>query len=240
MPDADASSAAAPARSPGDEQALLAACAAGDARAFVALAGPHHAALRALARCWPGGPHDAERDVARAWIALLDRTAAAGGAAREGVPARASSEPAGSARGASSARNPAASLRARAARELVRVAVQRTRAALEAAPAALPAAERFFAPDHDLWPGEWADPPRPWGSSAQRRLAQRDMPRALGRIVRELGVGPSAVLTLRDLHGWPVGECAFALELDDVRVRAFLQAGREGVRAALEAEIDSR
>ncbi len=213
MPDADASSAA----SPDDEQALLAACAGGDARAFVALASRHHPALRALARCWPGGPHDAERDVARAWIGLLDHAVSA-----RGAPA------------------PAASLRARAAREVVRVAVERTRAPLEPAPAGLPDAERFFAPDHDLWPGEWADPPRPWGSSARRRLGQGDIPRALGRIVRELGVAPSAVLTLCDLHGWPVGECAFALELDDARARAFLRAGREGVRAALEAEIDNR
>jgi RNA polymerase sigma-70 factor (ECF subfamily) len=222
MPDADASSAAAPAALPDDEQALLAACAGGDVRAFMALAGRHHAALRALASCWPGGAHDAERGVARAWIGLLDCATSARGRAVRGVPA------------------PAASLRARAAREVVRVAVERTRAALEPTPAELPGVERFFAPDHDLWPGEWADPPRPWGSSAQRRLDQRDIPRAPGRIVRELGVAPSAVLTLCDLHGWPVSECAFALELDDARVRGFLRAGREGVRAALEAEIDSR
>ena len=130
-------------------------------------------------------------------------------------------------------------LRARVGREVVRSAAGRTGAPLEAAPPCTVDADRFFAADHELWPGEWADPPRPWGSAAERRLAQRDMPRALARIVRELGIAPSAVLTLCDLHGWPVCECAFALDRPEAQVRAFLRAGREGVRAALEQEVDS-
>ena len=211
MPDIAASSADARPATAGGDEALLAACHAGDAGAFVALARRHHAALRALAGCWPGGAHDAERDVARAWRAVL-----------VGAP------PAG-----------ACSLRAHVARAVVVGCVQRSGAALEPAPPALLDAERFFGPDHALWPGEWADPPRPWGSSAARRLAQRDMPRAVRRIVRELGIAASAVLTLCDEYGWSVGECAFALERSEAQARAFLHAGREGVRAALEAEIDA-
>lgn len=124
-------------------------------------------------------------------------------------------------------------------REVVRGAAGRTGAPLELAPRRTVDAERFFATDHELWPGEWADPPHPWGSAAQRRLAQRDMPRSVARIVRELGIAPSAVLTLCDLHGWPVCECAFALDRPEEQVRAFLRSEREGVRVALEQEVDS-
>jgi len=214
MADSAASSASAPGLPAADDRALLAACRAGDAGAFAAVARRHHPALRALAGCWPGAAHDAERDVARAWRATLD-------AAR---PAEARAAP---------------PLRARVAREVVLAAVDRTHAALEpAAPPSSPPDERFFASDHELWPGEWADPPRPWGSIAERRLAQRDISRALARIVRELGIAPSAALTLCDVHGWPVSECAFALDRPDAQVLAFLRAGREGVRAALEQEVD--
>lgn len=210
MPDIAASSADARRAGPRDDRALLAACRGGDARAFVTLVRRHHPALRALAGCWPGAAHEAEHDVAQAWLAVLGRDASSG-----------------------------SSVRARVAREIQATAVARTHAALEPSPTAALDASRFFAADHELWPGEWADPPRPWGSAADRRLGQADIPRALARIVRELGIAPSAVLTLCDLHGWPVGECAFALERPEAQVRAFLQAGREGVRAALEQEVDS-
>lgn len=225
MADSAASSASAPGLPAADDRALLAACRAGDARAFAALARRHHPALRALAGCWPGGAHDAERDVAQAWRAILDAA----------PPARAAPLPAPH-RASPLASSPP--LRARVAREVVLAAVDRTHAALEPAPGASLPDDRFFASDHELWPGEWADPPRPWGSIAERRLAQRDIPRALARIVRELGIAPNAALTLCDVHGWPVSECAFALDRPDAQVLAFLRAGREGVRAALEQEVD--
>src|SRR5205085_1461392 len=82
-------------------------------------------------------------------------------------------------------------------------------------------AERFFGPDHELWAGEWADPPHPWGSGAERRLAQHDVPCALRRIVRELPIACGAVLALCDLHRWQVSECALALDQTDAGVRAF-------------------
>jgi DNA-directed RNA polymerase specialized sigma24 family protein len=132
------------------------------------------------------------------------------------------------------------SVRADVAGEVVVAAVERTRAVLEPAPPQTVDRERFFAPEHALWPCEWADPPRPWGSIARRRLGQRDVPRLLARRVRELGIAPSAVLTLCDVHGWPVSECAIALRRPEVEVRAFLCAGREALRATLEAEIDAR
>jgi DNA-directed RNA polymerase specialized sigma24 family protein len=134
----------------------------------------------------------------------------------------------------------ASSVRARVARAVVAAAVGRTRAELEPAPSWPLAAERFFAAGHALWPGEWADPPRPWGSSAARRLSRRDVPRLLARGVREVGIAPAAVVTLCDVHGWPVSECAAALGRPDAEVRGFLSAGREALRAMLEAEVDSR
>jgi hypothetical protein len=49
-----------------DDAALLTACRRGDERAFGALVRRDHAALRALARCWPGGAHEAGREGLRA------------------------------------------------------------------------------------------------------------------------------------------------------------------------------
>jgi DNA-directed RNA polymerase specialized sigma24 family protein len=211
MPDIAASSADARSITTGSNAALISACHAGDPAAFLTLVRHHHPALRALARCWPGSPHDAERAVAHAWLAVLG-----------------SSPPA------------PRPLRARAARAVVAACVERTGVACEPAPPSWLDTTRFFPTDHDLWAREWADPPRPWGAIAERRLAMRDIPRALGRTVRELGIGPTAALTLCDVHGWPVAECAFALARSESQARALLRAAREGVRAALEAEIDSR
>jgi hypothetical protein len=83
-------------------------------------------------------------------------------------------------------------VRALAAREVVDAVVRRTGAVLEPAPPDAVDADRFVGADHELWPGEWSDPPRWWGSSAGRRLSQRDIPRVLARRVRELGSAPSA------------------------------------------------
>ena len=135
MPDIAASSADARRGPPSDDGALLAACRGGDSRAFVELVRRHHPALRALAGCWPGAAHEAERDVAQAWLAALGR---------DGSPRP---------------------VRPRAAwpREIQEAPAGRTHAPLEPAPAAALDASRFFVADHELWPGEWADPPRPWG-----------------------------------------------------------------------------
>jgi hypothetical protein len=60
----------------------------------------------------------------------------------------------------------------------------------------------------------------------------------LRRVVHELGVGQGAVVTLHDIHGWSLRECPLALRRCEDEARALLRAGREGVRAALEAEVD--
>jgi RNA polymerase sigma-70 factor, ECF subfamily len=198
------------------DEGLLDACRAGDEGAFVTLVRRHHTALVALARCWPGGAHEAQRDVASAWMALLEPDGRSGGASR--IPC----------------------VRALAGREVTRAAARRTNVALQAPDVPLVDPDRFFARDHELWAEEWADPPRPWGRMAARRLDQADLPRLLVRRTRELGVAQAAALTLRDIHGWALAECAAALELSDPQVRSLVRAAREGLRAALEAEIDSR
>ena len=219
MPD----TAASPALVARIDEALLAACRSGDEHAFAALARRHHAALRALARCWPGGAYEAEREVQAAWLAVLG-----GGAPCAAVPR-------------ATPHHATPTLRAHVAREVVAAATRRTNAPLGPPPAAQPLDPgRVFAADHELWPGEWADPPRPWGPAAGRRLGEHDMPRVLARRVRELGIGPSAALTLHDVHGWPIAECALALERSEAEVRRLLHTAREALRATLEAEVDSR
>jgi DNA-directed RNA polymerase specialized sigma24 family protein len=233
---------------PGSDDSLLAACRAGDEGAFLELVRRHHPALRALARCWPGTAHEAERDVAAAWLAVLRAALAAAAPSADPSPraaadqrpqapaaasppggfiASAAASPCGDPTAPAAAspsddptirratgRAPSAtasSLRAAVAREVVDAAVRRTRALLEPAPPAAVDAGRFFGADHELWPGEWADPPRSWGSRAGRRLSQRDIPRVLARCVRKLSIAQSALVTLHDVHGWPMSDCAIAL-----------------------------
>ena len=206
-----------------DEAALLTACRLGDQRAFGALVVRDHAALRALARCWPGRADDAERDVAVAWEAVLRGRADLAPAAAQG----------GCGNGGPR------SLRAAVGRAVVDAALARTHAPLEPAPPQVVGADRFFGDVHELWPGEWTDPPRPWASVATRRLQQPDVPRLLERRLRELPIAQRAVVTLQDVHGWPVGECAAVLRRSVAETRALLRAGRERLRAALEAEVDA-
>ena len=185
--------------------------------------GRDHAALRALARCWPGSAYEAERDVVAAWEAVLRERAEVAPAAAEGTVAPPD----------------VPSVRARVARAVVDGALARTRAPLDPAPPRVIDAERFFGDVHELWPGEWTDPPRPWGSLAARRLEQPDVPRLLERRLRELPIAQSAVVTLHDVHGWSVAECAAALRRPVAETHALLRAGRESLRAALEAEVDA-
>ena len=208
-----------------DDAALLIACRRGDEQACESLVRRDHVALRALARCWPGGAYDAERDIAAAGAAVL---------CGDGELALRAAE--GGAR--SPARGPE-SLRARVGRAGVDAALARTGAPLEPAPSQIVDAARFFGDVHELWPGEWTDPPRPWGASAARRLGQPDMPRLLDRRLGELPIAQRAVVTLHDVHGWPANECATVLRRSVVETRALLRAGRESLRAALEAEVDA-
>jgi RNA polymerase sigma-70 factor (ECF subfamily) len=208
-----------------DETALLTACRLGDERAFAALVVREHAALHALAQCWPGGLHEAERDVVAAWEAVLcggdgRAPAAAGVGTREVAPRP-------------------GSLRAQVGRAVVDAALARTHAPPEPAPRQVVDAERFFGDVHELWPGEWTDPPRVWGSLAARRLEQPDAPRLLDRRLRGLPIAQRAVVTLHDVHGWPVDECAAVLRRSVAEASALLRAGRESLRAALEAEVDA-
>ena len=209
-----------------EETALLTACRRGDDRAFGALVRRDQAALRALACCWPGGAPAAERDVAAAWEAVL-----------HGGAERAPAAPNGG--GADVAPRPE-SLRAAVGRAVVDAALARTRAPLQQPPSQVVDAERFFGDVHELWPGEWTDPPRRWGSLAARRLEQPDVPRLLQRRLGELPIAQRALVTLHDVHDWSVGECAAALRRSAAETAALLRAGREGLRAALEAEVDAR
>ena len=77
--------------------------------------------------------------------------------------------------------------------------------ALGPPPPALLASERFFAADHELWPGEWADPPRPWGSSAVVELLSDYLEDALAadkraRVDAHLATCPDCTAYVAQLH----------------------------------------
>ena len=223
----------------GGDEALLAACRGGDERAFVALTGRHLPALCALAACRPDGAQTATRDIGQAWLAVLREERGEAAGAEPERDERERDEPA---RLEPERDQPARleSVRARVARTLVAAAGARGHETppTSATSGSGVAQERFFGASHELWPGEWTDPPRPWGTVASRRLGGADVHGLLAGRIGELDVAARASVILCDVHRWTPSECAFALGCPVGEVRASLRRGREALRALLEAVVD--
>ncbi len=86
--------------------------------------------------------------------------------------------------------------------------------------------------------GEWAQPPTQWPTPEEGILSGE----ARGVILDAIGELPPnqrAVVTLRDVEGWPAKEVCNALEVSEGNQRVLLHRGRSKVRAALERYFDS-
>jgi RNA polymerase sigma-70 factor (ECF subfamily) len=86
--------------------------------------------------------------------------------------------------------------------------------------------------------GEWAQPPTRWPTPEDGTLSNE----ARGMILDAIGKLPPtqrAVVTLRDVEGWPSREVCDALEVSDGNQRVLLHRGRSRVRAALERYFDA-
>ena len=93
--------------------------------------------------------------------------------------------------------------------------------------------DRFFPSDRSRHPGHWSLGPTPWQLPEEGLLAgeTRDVIR---RAIDDLPASQRAVVTLRDIEGWPPEEVCEALELTDANQRVLLHRGRTKVRGALE------
>jgi RNA polymerase sigma-70 factor, ECF subfamily len=92
--------------------------------------------------------------------------------------------------------------------------------------------DRFLRPDQK-GAGQWASAPRRWDSPEDDLLAGETQQVILDTIAT-LPPAQRAVVTLRDIEGWPAGEVCDALELTDGNQRVLLHRGRSKVRARLE------
>jgi RNA polymerase sigma-70 factor (ECF subfamily) len=93
--------------------------------------------------------------------------------------------------------------------------------------------ERFFPSDHSRYPGHWAMGPTAWPVPEEGLLAGETREVIEGAI-RELPPAQRAVISLRDVEGWPSHEVCEALEVSEGNQRVLLHRARTKVRAALE------
>jgi RNA polymerase sigma-70 factor (ECF subfamily) len=94
--------------------------------------------------------------------------------------------------------------------------------------------ERFLPSNHSRYPGHWAIGPTPWPVPEEGLLAGETM-EIIEDAIRELPPAQRAVISLRDVEGWPSHEVCEALEVSPGNQRVLLHRARTRVRAALES-----
>ena len=93
--------------------------------------------------------------------------------------------------------------------------------------------DRFLPADHRRFAGHWAMGPTAWPVPEEGLLATETR-EVIIEAIRLLPPAQGAVITLRDVEGWPPEEVCRALEVSEVNQRVLLHRARTKVRAALE------
>jgi RNA polymerase sigma-70 factor (ECF subfamily) len=103
----------------------------------------------------------------------------------------------------------------------------------ERVPEAAVEPERFRDPEDPSWPGHWSAPPQPW-NAPEESLLGGEVRGVVERAVEELPGPQRAVISLRDIEGWPAEEVCNALDVSETNQRVLLHRARSKVRRALE------
>jgi RNA polymerase sigma-70 factor (ECF subfamily) len=98
--------------------------------------------------------------------------------------------------------------------------------------------DRFLPPDHALYPDHWALGPTRWGTPEEGLLSGETRGVIL-EAIDELPAAQRAVITLRDVQGWPSDEVCRVLELTEGNQRVLLHRARTRVRAAIEKHFEA-
>jgi RNA polymerase sigma-70 factor, ECF subfamily len=93
--------------------------------------------------------------------------------------------------------------------------------------------DRFFAPDHNRYPGHWSMGPEAWKTPEGGLLAAETKGIIVSAIER-LPAAQRTVIALRDVEGWPPEDVCQALDLSQGNQRVLLHRARTKVRAELE------
>ena len=99
---------------------------------------------------------------------------------------------------------------------------------------------RFRPPDHPRayhWNVADGFGPADWGETPEDRVLSRDGLRAVRSAIEALPEAQRAVITLRDVEGFPSEEVCELLDISAGNQRVLLHRARAGVRAALEQEL---
>jgi RNA polymerase sigma-70 factor (ECF subfamily) len=93
--------------------------------------------------------------------------------------------------------------------------------------------DRFFPPDDPRYPNHWSAGPTAW-ETPEDGLLSGETRGVILKAIEALPPSQRAVVTLRDVEGWPPEEVCDALELSEGNQRVLLHRGRTKVRMALE------
>jgi RNA polymerase sigma-70 factor (ECF subfamily) len=192
----------------------------GDEGAFASLVRRHHGAMVGVAAAYVGGDRAVAEEVAQdAWLGMLRQLGRFEGRS---------------------------SLRTWLFRILVNTAKTRGRRERRSVPfSALPAgpeepavAPERFLPAGDRWAGHWASPPEDWDGLPEERLLSMETVAVVRRTIDALPDGQRAVITLRDVEGWPAAEVCALLGISEGNQRVLLHRARSRVRGALERHLE--
>ena len=92
--------------------------------------------------------------------------------------------------------------------------------------------DRFFPAGHEDV-GHWSSPPRSWEGAPEARLLGDETGAHIAAVIATLPPNQRAVITLRDVEGWPATEACHVLDLTETNQRVLLHRARSRVRAAL-------
>jgi RNA polymerase sigma-70 factor, ECF subfamily len=95
--------------------------------------------------------------------------------------------------------------------------------------------DRFLRPDH-RYPGGWRMGPSEW-QTPEEELLQGETRDVILQAIEQLSDAQRAVITLRDVEGFPADEVAEALGISDGNQRVLLHRARSKVRAAIEEHL---
>jgi RNA polymerase sigma-70 factor, ECF subfamily len=200
-----------------DDVELLRALRAGDEAAFAALTRQYHAPLLRVAQIYVSSRAVAEEVVQETWIGVLN------GLQRF--------------EGRSSLKtwifriltNIAKTRAQREGRTLPFSALQRP----DAVPEAAVEPDRFRPPDDPARPGHWSSPPQEW-NAPEERLLGGEIRSVVEQAIEQLPPAQRAVISLRDVEGWPADDVCNALGVTETNQRVLLHRARSKVRRALE------
>jgi RNA polymerase sigma-70 factor, ECF subfamily len=99
--------------------------------------------------------------------------------------------------------------------------------------------ERFLPPGQP-WAGHWAIKPQPWGRSIEEDVLSRELLRRIEAAIQSLSAVQRAVISLRDVEGWPSDEVCNVLGVSETNQRVLLHRARSRVRQALERYFDEK